>query len=60
MLRDRMVESEKAGRSSPALARARELLQTLSEGAIKAAAQGDRDAFDGARLKVLDALLAIP
>ena len=59
MLRDRIVELEKAGRQSPALDRARELLKTLPEEAIKAAAEGDRDAYDRARLQVLDALLGL-
>jgi hypothetical protein len=59
MLRDRIAELEPAGRQSPALDRARELLQALPAEALKAAAAGDLDAFDRARLKVLDAMLEL-
>lgn len=55
MLRDRIAGSARAGRQSPALDRARELLQALPEEAIKAASS-DLEAFDKARLRVLDAL----
>jgi hypothetical protein len=59
MLRDRIAELEQGARQSPALDRARELLQALPGEALKAVSAGDQNAFDRARLQVLDALLAL-
>ncbi len=59
MLRDRISELDAAGRESPARDRARELLRLLPADAIEAADGGDIDAYDRARLAVLDALLAL-
>ena len=51
MLRDRIAELEKAGRRSPALDRARRLLETLPQEAIKSADAGNREAFDRAQFR---------
>ena len=59
MLRDRVAQLEAAGRKSPALNSARELLKTLPVEAIEAADGGDIEAYDRARLQVLDALAAL-
>lgn len=59
MLRDRITELEVAGSRSASLDRARKALGTLPEEAIKAADAGDLDAYDHARLKVLDVLLTL-
>ena len=59
MLRDRIAELEAAGRQDQALEDARKLLQTLPAEAIEAAEDGDLDAYDAARLRVLDVLVAL-
>ena len=59
MLRDRIADLEAAGSKSPALDRARELLKMLPAEAIVAADGGDIEAYDRARLEVLDALVAL-
>jgi len=59
MLRDRVAETGKAGRQSPALERARTLLETLPNEIIRAAKAGDRASTDRGRLQVLDALMAL-
>jgi hypothetical protein len=59
MLHDRIAKPEATGHKSQDLDSARKLLDTLPAKAIKAAEKGDIEAYDRARLCVLDALLAL-
>ncbi len=56
ILHDRIAALEAAKERGPELERARRLLQTLPEQAIEAADSGDIEAYDRARLTVLDML----